>query len=84
VGLHASLWGDLYVVLGEEQAGGTAWAVTVAIHPLVRWIWAGAGLMALGGVLSLLDRRFRVGAPRPARARRPGSSASQGGTGEAA
>jgi len=68
VGLHASLWGDLYVVLGEPQADGQSWAVTAAIHPLVRWIWFGAGLMGFGGLLSLSDRRFRVGAPRRARA----------------
>ena len=37
-------------------------------HPLVGWIWGGAFLMALGGVVSLSDRRFRIGAGAPARA----------------
>ena len=38
-------------------------------HPLVAWIWGGAVLMALGGGLSLSDRRLRIGAPRRSRAR---------------
>ena len=67
VGLHSSLWGDLYVVLGEAQDDGSGWAVTAAIHPLVRWIWAGAFLLCLGGMLSLSDMRFRIGAPRRAK-----------------
>jgi cytochrome c-type biogenesis protein CcmF len=37
--------------------------VRVTHNPLVGWIWAGAGLMALGGAVSLTDRRLRVGAP---------------------
>jgi cytochrome c-type biogenesis protein CcmF len=32
-------------------------------HPLVPWIWVGAVIMVLGGILSLSDRRLRVGAP---------------------
>ena len=36
-------------------------------NPLVRLIWIGAVVMALGGALSLSDRRLRVGAPRRAR-----------------
>ena len=39
--------------------------------PLVLLIWFGAVMMAFGGVLSLSDRRLRVGAPKPARASRP-------------
>jgi cytochrome c-type biogenesis protein CcmF len=35
-------------------------------HPLVDWIWAGAFLMAFGGMLSLADRRLRVGFATPA------------------
>jgi cytochrome c-type biogenesis protein CcmF len=37
--------------------------VRITHNPLVAWIWAGAGLMALGGAVSLTDRRLRVGAP---------------------
>ena len=63
-------WRDLYVVLGDEQPGG-GWAVRSYVKPFANWIWGGAILMALGGLISLTDRRYRVaaGAPRPAPAR---------------
>ncbi|MCS6779638.1 MAG: heme lyase CcmF/NrfE family subunit [Geminicoccaceae bacterium] len=66
-GIHTTLWRDLYFVLGDPAPDG-AWTVRLYHNPLVAWIWGGAVLMALGGLLSLSDRRFRVGAPRPARA----------------
>ncbi|RZZ81066.1 heme lyase CcmF/NrfE family subunit [Pseudoxanthomonas winnipegensis] len=50
--------GDVYVALGESLGDG-AWAVRIQIKPMVRWIWAGAVLMALGGLVSAADRRFR-------------------------
>ncbi|MEP4248624.1 heme lyase CcmF/NrfE family subunit [Tateyamaria sp.] len=53
---------DVYVVIGDEQVNG-GWAVRTYIKPLTNWIWIGCGLMALGGFLSLSDRRFRVAAP---------------------
>jgi cytochrome c-type biogenesis protein CcmF len=49
---------DLYVALGESLGNG-AWAVRVHVKPFVRWIWFGAGLMALGGLVTATDRRFR-------------------------
>ncbi|MEM1073835.1 MAG: heme lyase CcmF/NrfE family subunit [Pseudomonadota bacterium] len=52
---------DVYVVIGDAQQGG-GWAVRTYIKPLTNWIWIGSGLMALGGLLSLSDRRFRVAA----------------------
>ena len=52
---------DLYVVIGDEQADGS-WAVRTFIKPFANWIWAGAIIMAIGGTLSLTDRRFRVAA----------------------
>jgi len=61
---------QLYVSLGDVEADGTA-TVTVQWKPLVTLIWLGAIVMASGGLLSLSDRRFRVGAPRPARQPRP-------------
>jgi len=56
--MHHSLARDLYLVLGDPQDGG-GYAVRSYIRPLVNWIWIGAGLMALGGFLSLSDRRYR-------------------------
>ncbi len=50
---------DLYVVIGDPQQGG-GWAVRVFIKPFANWIWAGAIIMSLGGLLSLTDRRTRV------------------------
>ncbi|RKF15087.1 heme lyase CcmF/NrfE family subunit [Roseovarius spongiae] len=52
---------DVYVVIGDEQEGG-GWAVRTYVKPLAGWIWGGALLMALGGLLSLSDRRYRVAA----------------------
>ena len=59
------LLGDLYVVLGNE-AGGGAFSVTMHYHPFVRWIWGGALLMFIAGLLSLFDRRLRIGLPQRA------------------
>jgi cytochrome c-type biogenesis protein CcmF len=50
---------DLYVSLGEPVGDG-AWVVRVYHKPFVDWIWGGAFLMALGGVISVSDRRYRV------------------------
>ncbi len=59
---------DLYVVIGDPQDAG-GWAVRTFIKPFANWIWAGAIIMALGGVLSLSDRRFRVAAGAARRGR---------------
>ncbi|MDQ3287040.1 MAG: heme lyase CcmF/NrfE family subunit [Pseudomonadota bacterium] len=66
---------DLYVALGEPlgatTAAGTAastngaWALRVHIKPFVRWVWAGALLMMLGGFVTAADKRFRVPTSRP-------------------
>ena len=64
-GIRPSLFGDLYVALGEPLGDG-AWAVRVHIKPFVRWIWMGALLMALGGFVTATDRRFRrIAGTRP-------------------
>jgi cytochrome c-type biogenesis protein CcmF len=59
---------DIYAVIGDPQEGG-GWAVRVYYKPLANWIWGGSILMALGGALSLSDRRYRVAAG--ARKRQP-------------
>ena len=43
--------------LGEPLGGGT-WAMRVHVKPFVRWIWGGALLMMLGGLVTATDRRF--------------------------
>jgi cytochrome c-type biogenesis protein CcmF len=59
---------QLYISLGDVTAEG-AIAVRIYHKPLVLMIWWGPVLMAFGGMLSLSDRRLRVGAPKPARAK---------------
>ena len=68
--IHVALAGDLYAVLGDELKDG-GYIVRVYFNPLVRFIWIGALVMALGGGLSLSDRRLRIGAPRRARSASP-------------
>ncbi|HEV8261358.1 MAG TPA: heme lyase CcmF/NrfE family subunit [Burkholderiales bacterium] len=50
---------DLYVSLGEP-VGNDAWVVRIYHKPFVDWIWGGAFLMALGGILAITDRRYRL------------------------
>ena len=61
--IDAGLLRDVYVSLGEpidrDKPDGE-WAVRVYYKPFVDWIWGGCGLMALGGLLAMLDRRYRV------------------------
>ena len=61
--IDSGLSRDLYVVLGDPQPEG-GYAVRVYIKPFANWIWIGCIVMALGGLLSLTDRRYRVGAAR--------------------
>ncbi|MGI4941928.1 MAG: heme lyase CcmF/NrfE family subunit [Janthinobacterium lividum] len=65
VAIETNLLRDLYAVLGEERNGDAV--LRLHDNTLAPWIWLGAVVMALGGALSLVDRRQRVGAP----ARRP-------------
>jgi cytochrome c-type biogenesis protein CcmF len=67
--IDPGLFLDLYVALGEPL-GDTAgsWAVRVHYKPFVRWVWLGGILMALGGGLAAMDRRYRRLAARDARA----------------
>ncbi len=60
-GIRNGILRDVYVVLGDPQTGG-GWAVRTYIKPFANWIWGGAILMALGGFISLSDRRLRVAA----------------------
>ncbi len=65
-GISARPGGDVYVVLGDDTEGG-AYQIKMYYHPFVRWIWGGAAIMFLAGLLSLLDRRLRIGVPQGAR-----------------
>jgi len=61
--IDSGIFGDLYVSLGEP-VDGAAWTVRVYRKPFVTWIWGGCVLMALGGLLALTDRRYRLAARR--------------------
>ena len=65
-GISVQPLGDIYVVLGDETEGG-AYQVKLYFHPFVRWIWGGSALMFLAGLISLFDRRLRIGLPQGAR-----------------
>ena len=65
--IYTTWFADLYAVIGD--ADGEDGRVTRLYHnPLVPWIWVGAVVMAMGGAVSLSDRRHRVGAPARRRA----------------
>jgi cytochrome c-type biogenesis protein CcmF len=57
--IDAGLTRDIYISLGEEL-DDKAWAVRVYYKPFVDWIWGGCLLMALGGVLAMSDKRYRM------------------------
>ncbi|MEQ1801577.1 MAG: heme lyase CcmF/NrfE family subunit [Gammaproteobacteria bacterium] len=58
-GIDAGWSRDLFVALGDEL-GNDAWSVRLQYKPLVRFIWLGAIVMALGGILAATDRRYRL------------------------
>jgi cytochrome c-type biogenesis protein CcmF len=66
--------GDLYVSLGEPVDGG-AWSVRIYHKPFITWIWAGCLMMAIGGLLALSDRRYRLAMRREADV--PGGAAAR-------
>jgi cytochrome c-type biogenesis protein CcmF len=57
------LLGDIYLSLGEPIAaadgGDGGWSVRMYLKPFVGWIWIGCAMMALGGAITLFDRRYR-------------------------
>jgi cytochrome c-type biogenesis protein CcmF len=57
--IDSGLLRDLYVSLGEPLDGG-AWSVRLYHKPFIDWIWGGCLIMALGGVLAISDRRYRL------------------------
>jgi|GEM_PF-4763036 len=58
-GIHSTLTRDLFVALGEPIEEGV-WSIRAYYKPFVVWIWLGAGIMALGGVCSIADPRYRL------------------------
>lgn len=80
--IDTGLFRDLYVSLGEPLSDG-AWSVRVYHKPFVDWIWGGCVLMALGGLLAVTDRRYRLAGRRvatgaPAAGRTAGDPLAEG------
>jgi len=63
VSIRTNLLYDLYAVIGEEEAATGKAVIRIHYNLLAPWLWIGAAIMALGGALSLADRRVRVSAP---------------------
>lgn len=59
-GINWNLRRDVFVSLGEPLGNG-AWSLRAQYKPFIRCIWLGAILMALGGLIALCDRRYRIG-----------------------
>jgi cytochrome c-type biogenesis protein CcmF len=60
-GIHPTWNRDLFVALGDELGDG-AWSVRIQYKPMIRFIWIGAFIMALGGLVTVTDRRYRKAA----------------------
>jgi cytochrome c-type biogenesis protein CcmF len=67
VAIRTNLLADVYTVIGDSDGKG-AYTLRLFYNPLVPWIWLGGLAMAFGGIVSLTDRRHRVGAPTRRRA----------------
>ena len=62
-GIDSGFFRDLYVSLGEPIEGERLqWSVRVFYKPFISWLWYGAILMVLGGLLAVSDRRYRKSA----------------------
>ncbi len=58
-GIHPTWNKDLFVALGD-QIGDGIWSVRIQYKPLIRFIWIGAFIMAMGGLVTVTDRRYRT------------------------
>ncbi|MDX1818392.1 MAG: heme lyase CcmF/NrfE family subunit [Marinobacter sp.] len=57
--IDAGLSRDIFVAIGEHISDG-AWAIRLQYKPLIRWLWLGAVVMAIGGFFAISDRRYRI------------------------
>ncbi|GLS27477.1 heme lyase CcmF/NrfE family subunit [Marinibactrum halimedae] len=77
--IDAGFFRDLYVALGEPL-DDKAWAVRVHFKPFVRWIWLGAIFMGLGGILAIVDKRYRASARKKVQAAQHAETTTQAET----
>ena len=57
--IEVNLLRDLYVSMGEPLEDGS-WGMRVQVKPFMRWVWLGAIFMSLGGLLAIMDKRYRA------------------------
>ncbi|MDP4651502.1 MAG: heme lyase NrfEFG subunit NrfE, partial [Haliea sp.] len=57
--IDAGVFRDLFVAMGEPVGSAGAWAIRLHYKPFVRWMWAGALLMSIGGFVTVADKRYR-------------------------
>ncbi|MCB1599426.1 MAG: heme lyase CcmF/NrfE family subunit [Lysobacterales bacterium] len=57
--IDAGFFADFYIAMGEPLENGQAWAVRLYYKPMIRWVWLGALLMMLGGLIAATERRLR-------------------------
>ncbi len=77
--IRTTVLGDLYAVIGDPRDNG-AYVTRLYFNPLVAWMWTGVLVMSVGGIVSLTDRRLRIGVPsrrRAAGARKPVAAPSR-------
>lgn len=63
---RATIFSDLYIAMGDARSD-TEWALRVYLNPMVNWMWMGMILMSLGGLISMTDRRLKIGARQSSR-----------------
>lgn len=57
--IDAGLFRDVFIAIGE-RISDEAWAIRLQYKPLVRWLWLGSLVMAIGGFLAISDKRYRI------------------------
>jgi len=61
--IHTTFLADLYVALGNVDKKSGGYVVRIYHNPLVLWLWLGSLMMVIASIISLTDRRHRIGAP---------------------
>jgi len=73
-GIDVGLGRDLFVALGDDL-GDNAWSLRIQYKPMIRFIWIGCLVMALGGLIAIGDRRYRAVVHSASAAVEPGQAA---------
>ncbi len=73
--IDGGLFRDVFIAIGE-RISDDAWAIRLQYKPLVRWLWLGALVMAIGGFLAISDKRYRIRVRKEAGSETPAPKAS--------